>query len=120
MKYMLLLFGDPADGPAPGTPEFGEMLQEYGRANGAMQEAGVLLDSNPLQPASTATTVRVRDGQRQLTDGPYAEIKELLGGYYLIECENLDVAVKWAAEIPAVKYGSVEVRPIMQMGGGPA
>jgi|SRR4051794_12266238 len=120
MKYMLLLFGAADAGPAPGTPEFQEMLREYGQATDAMQKAGVLLDSNPLQPAATATTVRVRNGDRQLTDGPYAEIKEMLGGYYLIECENLDVAVKWAAEIPAVKYGSVEVRPIMQMGGGPA
>ena len=81
MKYMLLLFGDPADGPAPGTAEFGQMLHDYGAGTEAMRDAGVLLDSNPLQPASTATTVRVRDGNRQLADGPYAEIKELLGGY---------------------------------------
>jgi hypothetical protein len=119
MRYMLLLFGDPADGPAPGTPEFDEMLHGYGQATEAMKEAGVLLDSNPLQPASAATTVRVRDGQRQLTDGPYAEIKELLGGYYLIDCRTLDDALKWAEMIPAVKYGSVEVRPIMQVEAPP-
>jgi hypothetical protein len=120
MKYMLLLFGAADAGPAPGTPEFHEMLDEYGRATEAMRAGGVLIDSHPLQPAATATTVRVRDGERQLTDGPYAEIKEMLGGYYLVDCANLDEAVQWAAQIPAAKYGSVEVRPIMQMNGGSA
>jgi hypothetical protein len=120
MKYMLLLFGDRAAGPVPGSPEFGRMLQEYGAATDAMREAGVLLDTNPLQPESTATTVRVRDGERQLTDGPYAEIKEMLGGYFLVDCPTLDDAVKWAAMIPAAKYGSVEIRPIMEMEGPPA
>lgn len=120
MKYMLLLYGEAGAGPAPGTPEFGEMLQEYGAATDAMRKAGALLESNPLQPVANATTLRVRDGERQLTDGPFAEIKEMLGGYYVIDCPNLDDAVKWAAAIPAAKHGSIEIRPIMQMEGPPA
>jgi hypothetical protein len=120
VKYMLLLYGEADAGPAPGSPEFGEMLREYGEATRAMREAGVLVDSSPLQSVGAATTVRVRDGERQLTDGPFAEIREMLGGYYLLECEDLDAAVRWAATIPAAQYGSVEVRPLMQVGGPPA
>jgi hypothetical protein len=120
MKYMLLLFGSMDDGPAPGTPEFDQMLREYRQATTAMREAGVLRDTNPLQPPATATTLRVRDGQRQLTDGPYAEIKEMLGGYYLVDCDSLDDALRWAELIPAAKFGSVEVRPVMQFEEAPA
>ena len=119
MKYMFLLYGEAGAGPAPGTPEFGQMLQEYGTATTAMREAGVLLDSGPLQPVSAATTVRVRDGDTEFTDGPFAEIKEMLGGYYVIDCPDLDDALRWAATIPAAKHGSVEVRPLMQMDGRP-
>jgi hypothetical protein len=115
MKFMCLLYGESAAGPAPGSPEFGRMLADYGAATEAMAKAGVLLDSAPLQPVTSATTIRVRDGETLLTDGPFAEIKEQLGGYYLLECEDLDSALKWAATIPAVSFGSVEVRPLMSM-----
>jgi hypothetical protein len=113
---MLLLYGASAAGPQPGTPEFGQMLQEYMGATEEMRGAGVLIDSGPLEPVGSATTVRVREGQIQLMDGPFAEIKEMLGGYYLIDCADLDAAVGWAAKIPASKYGSIEIRPLMQMG----
>jgi hypothetical protein len=116
MKYMLLLYGEQDAGPAPGTPEFGQMLQEYMAATEEMRGAGVLLDSSPLQPTGSATTVRVRGDSTQVSDGPFAEIKEMLGGYYLIDCSDLDAAVRWAAMIPAAKYGSIEIRPLMQMG----
>jgi hypothetical protein len=116
MKYMCLLYGEPDSGPAPGTPEFGEMLGEFQSSTEAMAEAGVLVDSSPLQPVHSATTVRVRDGQTQLSDGPFAEIKEQLGGYYILDCDDLDAAARWAAMIPSAKYGSVEVRPLMVMG----
>jgi hypothetical protein len=116
MKYICLLYGEADAGPAPGTEEFGEMLREYGAATQAMSAAGALVDSGPLQPVTSATTVRVRDGEVQLSDGPFAEIKEMLGGYYVLECGDLDEAVRWAAMIPAAKYGSIEVRPIMQLG----
>jgi hypothetical protein len=94
------------------------MLRDYGAATREMASAGVLVDSGPLQPVTSATTVRVRDGEVQLADGPFAEIKEILGGYYVLECGDLDEALRWAAKIPAARYGSVEVRPLMQMGGG--
>lgn len=116
MKYMLLLYGEQDAGPAPGTPGFGQMLEEYMAATEEMRRAGVLLDSSPLQPTDSATTVRVRADSAQVTDGPFAEIKEMLGGYYLIDCSDLDAAVRWAAMIPAAKHGSVEIRPLMQMG----
>ena len=70
-----------------------------------------------LQPTATATVVRVRDGERLLTDGPYAETKEQLGGYYVLECKDLDDALKWAAQIPEAAFGSIEVRPVMDYEG---
>jgi hypothetical protein len=86
-----------------------------------MAGAGVLLDSSPLQPPHSATTVRVRNGETQLSDGPFAEIKEQLGGYYILDCDDLDSAVQWVATIPSAKYGSIEVRPLMVMGShGPS
>jgi hypothetical protein len=115
MKYMCLLYGAEGVGPAPGSEEFMQMLADYGSATEAMEKAGVLIDSSPLQPTGTATTVRVRDGETLLTDGPFAEIKENLGGYYLLECADLDAAIQWASRIPAARFGSVEVRPLMTM-----
>jgi hypothetical protein len=116
MKYIALLYGEPDAGPAPGTPEFMKMLGEFQSATAAMTDAGILVDSSPLQSPRTATTVRVRDGEIQLSDGPFAEIKEQLGGYYILDCEDLDTALRYAAMIPSARYGSVEVRPVMVMG----
>ena len=116
MKYIALLYGEPDAGPAQGSPEFMQMLGEFQSATAAMAEAGVLLDSGPLQPPQAATTVRVRNGETQLSDGPFAEIKEQLGGYYILDCADLDTALRYAATIPSAKYGSVEVRPLMVMG----
>jgi hypothetical protein len=79
----------------------------------AMRDAGVFVASGRLQPAGSATTVRVREGETLLTDGPFAEIKEQLGGYVLLECADLDEAVRWAATIQAARIGSVEVRPVL-------
>jgi hypothetical protein len=116
MRYLCLLYGEADAGPTPGTPEFGGMLEEFQSSTQAMAAAGVLVDSSPLQPPQTATTVRMRDGGMQLSDGPFAEIKEQLGGYYVLDCDDLDSAVTWAATIPSAKYGSIEVRPLMTMG----
>ena len=116
MKYIALLYGEPDSGPTAGTPEFMEMLSDFQTATEAMAEAGVLVDSSPLQPPRTATTVRVRDGEMLLSDGPFAEIKEQLGGYYILDCVDLDTALRYAAMIPSVRYGSVEVRPLMVTG----
>jgi hypothetical protein len=117
MKYICLLYGEIGAGPAPGTAEFRAMLEEFGAATAAMSAAGVLVDSSPLMPAETARTVRVRDGETLLTDGPFAEIKEHLGGYYVLDCDDIEAAARWAATIPSAKYGSIEVRPLMVMNG---
>jgi hypothetical protein len=79
----------------------------------ALQDAGVMVAGDALQPIDTATTVRVRDGETLITDGPFADTKEALGGYYIIDVADLDAALKWAARIPNVTRGSVEVRPVM-------
>src|SRR5213083_268511 len=105
MRYIALLYGEPDAGPAPGTPEFMQMLGEFESATAAMADAGILVDSSPLQPPQTATTVRVRDGETLLSDGPFAEIKEQLGGYYILDCADLDVALRYAAMIPSVSTG---------------
>ncbi|MFD0691095.1 YciI family protein [Actinomadura fibrosa] len=113
MKYLLLLHAP--DGPVTDTssPAYAEAVAAYGKANAAMAAAGVLLDCAPLRPPASSTTVRVRDGRTIVTDGPAAEIKEQVGGYTLLECDDLDEALRWAATIPAAATGWVEVRPVM-------
>jgi hypothetical protein len=119
MRYPCLLTGDPDDpeveAPAPGTAEFMQMLSDYGSATQAMAADGVLVDSGPLQPPSAAVTLRVRGGQPLVTDGPFAELKEQIGGYYVLDCADLDEALRRAATIPAARYGAIEVRPVMVM-----
>jgi len=116
MRYLLLLVGEPdMDDPVPGSPEFMQMLSDYQSATQAMATAGVLVDSGPLQPPSAATTLRVRDGEPLLTDGPFAELKEQIGGYYVLDCADLDEALRWAATVPAASFGCIEVRPLMVM-----
>jgi hypothetical protein len=97
----------------PGTPEFDRTVKEYGAAVEALGKAGILIDCAPLAARSSSTTVRVRDGETILTDGPSAEIKEQLGGYTIIECADLDEALTWAAIMPAARDASVEVRAIV-------
>ena len=111
MKYLCTIYGDESQ-MANVTPEqVNEVLEAYGAFG---EEAGdAILAGEGLQPTSTATTVRVRDGERMLTDGPFAETKEQLGGFYLLECSSLDEAIALAAKIPGAQFGSVEVRPVM-------
>ena len=111
MKYLCTIYGDESQ-MGNLTPEQGsEMMAAYGAFG---EEAGdAILAGEGLQPTSTATTVRVRDGERMLTDGPFAETKEQLGGFYLLECGSLDEAIELAAKIPGAQSGSVEVRPVM-------
>jgi hypothetical protein len=112
MKYLLTIYVDQsARAEAPAEPGELAAWEAYTRE---AQEKGAFLGGEGLQPTSTATTVRVRDGERLVTDGPFAETKEQLGGYYLLDCENLDEAIDWAAKIPAAPFGSVEVRPVME------
>jgi hypothetical protein len=117
MRYLCLLYLSEETFPAPGTPEFGEAVTANVAATKAMADAGVLVDSAPLHRVSSATTVQVRNGETLLTDGPFAELKEQLGGYYLLECADLDEALRWAQTIPAARVGSVEVRPVMNVEG---
>jgi hypothetical protein len=98
VRYLCLLVGEPGmEGPVPGTPEFMQMLSDYESATKAMAAAGVLVDSGPLQPAGSATTIRVRDSESLVTDGPFAELKEQIGGYYVLDCADLDEALRWSA-----------------------
>jgi hypothetical protein len=114
MRYLCLLVGEPdIEIPAPGTPEFAQMLHDYESATQAMAADGVLVDSGPLQPPAAAATLRVRGGQPLVTDGPFAELKEQIGGYYVLDCADLDEALRRAATIPAARYGAIEVRPLM-------
>jgi len=116
MKYLFLLYAD-APMPEPGTPEARKLLEDWTEAEQAMAEAGVLIDCAPLHPVAASTTVRVRDGETLLTDGPAAEIKEVFGGFTLVECADLDEALRWAARIPTALDGKVEVRPVLQVPG---
>ncbi len=115
MKYIALIYSNEATDPKPGSDEFGRLIGEYQAATQTFIDDGVMVAGDPLESVSTATTLRVRDGKLQTTDGPFAETKEQLGGYYIFECDNLDDAMKYAAMIPTVKYGSIEVRPIMNI-----
>jgi len=117
MKYLFLLQTADDGPPAPGSPEAAQMFTDYQVALGEMARAGVLLECAPLQGASLATTVRVRDGQTMLTDGPAAELKEQVGGYTLVDCADLDQALHFAAMLPAATAGSVEVRAVIDTGG---
>lgn len=116
MKYLFLLRTEDDGLPSPGTPEAATMYHEYRAALDELARAGVLLECAPLQAASLATTVRVRDGETMLTDGPAAELREQVGGYTLVECPDLDDALKYAALLPAARNGSVEVRPVLVVG----
>ena len=113
MRYLLTIYGDES-GWSDVTPEQSQQIMAaYGEFGQAAQDAGVLLGGEGLQPSGTATTVRVRDGEALTTDGPFAETREQLGGYYLLDCKDLDEAIAWAAKIPGARDGSVEVRPVM-------
>jgi hypothetical protein len=111
MQYLLLIYGDEKRWTRMNEAEMSAGIAEYRAFSNEL--AGSILGSNPLQHTDTARTVRVRDGKRMDTDGPFAETKEQLGGYYLVEAPNIDEAAAIAAKIPGARYGCVEVRPIM-------
>jgi hypothetical protein len=115
---MLLIYG-PSD-RTPSPEEMAAALPRWNEYTQSLQEAGIMRAGDALHGADSATTVRVRDGETQVTDGPFAETKETLGGYYLIECPDLDTALKHAARMPNISYGSVEVRPVVDFSASPA
>lgn len=112
MEYLLLIYTAEANDPVQGSEEFQEMMAGYGNAGKFMNDREVMRGSNALKPVATATCVSVRDGKTITTDGPFAETKEQLGGYYLVDCNDLDEALECAAKIPGAAAGRVEVRPI--------
>jgi hypothetical protein len=112
---MLLIAADPNAGPTPGTPESEAEMGQWFAYSQELATSGAMKSGDPLQAVETATTVRVRDGKVLHSDGPYAETKEVLGGYYIIDVANIDEALAWAAKVPNVGYGSVEVRPIQEI-----
>jgi hypothetical protein len=116
-QYMLLIYGDPSKGPAEGSPEAEAEFKEWFSYTEALRDSGAFVSGDPLEPPSTATTVAVRNGDRVVTDGPFADTKEWLGGYYVVEAPDLDAALDHAVRMPNIDYGSVEVRPVMQIPG---
>ena len=113
MQYMLLIYNDPESWVSMSEEQQGEIFGEYGTYTEELQNSGKLVAGDALQPISTATSIRVRDGETLTTDGPFAETKEVLGGYYLIDVETLDEALEWGAKVPGSKYGTIEVRPVV-------
>jgi hypothetical protein len=113
MQYLLLIYDNEAMMKSATPAQTAAMHQAYGEFTASIVKSGNMKAGDALQPTSTATTVRIRDGKTLTTDGPFAETKEQLGGYYLIEAGNLDEAIKVAARVPSAAYGSIEVRPIM-------
>lgn len=115
MQYMLIIHNDPTTHPQPGGPGFDEMMAGYFRFNQELKERNIPFSGDPLLPPTSATTVRIRGGKVLTTDGPFAETKEWMSGYYLVDCPNIDLALELAAKIPSAQWGSVEVRPVMDM-----
>ena len=113
MKYMALIYYDPAQAPVMGSPDQQLELADYYAFADELFGSGRGLAGEPLEPPSTAKTVRLRDGKSVITDGPFAETKEVLGGFYLLEAGDIDEALAWAAKIPTARYGAIEVRPLM-------
>lgn len=112
MQYMLLIYGDPAVEPQPGTREFDVMMEGYAGFTARLQADGAMRGGEELQGVETATSVRLRDGKVTVMDGPFATTKEHLGGFYVIDVPDLDAALRYAAMVPSASYGTVEVRPV--------
>ncbi len=109
MQYMLLIY----DNEAAAGETSAEEMQKWFEVTQAMQDAGVMRGGEALHPTTTATTVRVQNGETVTTDGPFAETREQLGGYYIVDVPDLDAAITWAARLPSADRGPVEVRPVM-------
>lgn len=116
MRYALLIYTNEAEEPDMSGAAGQEIMAAYGAFTEEVTKVGVMEGGDALESVTAATTVRVRNGQRLTTDGPFAETKEQLGGFYILKCQNLDEALDYAAKIPGAQRGCIEVRPIMEMG----
>ena len=115
MQYLLLIYGNEAGMLSASKETVNQMMAAYTAYTEAMKKAGVYVGGERLQPSSTATVVRANNGKTQVLNGPYAEVKEQLGGYYVIEAPDLDGAIAWATRCPGAQRGAIEVRPIWPM-----
>lgn len=115
MKYMLLIYSNPANWATLSEDEQKGLMDEYGKFTQEITESGERVAGDPLAGTETATSVRVRNGATESTDGPFVESKEHLAGYYIVEVADLDRAIALAAKVPAARYGGIEVRPVMGM-----
>jgi hypothetical protein len=121
MKYLVLIYDEASANPSPEPPDMaaiGPILDEYNAYTQMLRDRGAYLGGEALQPVTSATTIRNRDGETLTTDGPFAETKEALGGFYLIEAKDLDEALALGGACPGAKYGSIEVRPIVDFDAG--
>ncbi|HUQ44297.1 MAG TPA: YciI family protein [Candidatus Limnocylindria bacterium] len=121
MKYLVLVYDEDSASPSPEPPDMaaiGAVMEEYDAYSQMLRDRGAYVAGEALQPVTTATTIRSRDGQTLTTDGPFAETKEALGGFYLIEAKDLDDALALGGACPGAKYGSIEVRPIVDFAAG--
>jgi len=114
MKYLLLIYHTEAQAAKLREQDVNAMYQEYGQLIGELSQKGKYLGGHELKPTSSASTVRVRDGKKLIVDGPFAETKEQLGGYFLVEAADLDEALAISAHIPSARDGSIEVRPVVE------
>jgi hypothetical protein len=114
MQYMLLIYDNEKMWPSMGEKERNALMGEYNAFTQEITKTKKFVAGDALQATTTATTVRVRDGKRLTTDGPFAETKEQLGGYYIVDAKDLDEAMALAAKIPSARFGSIEVRPVMK------
>ena len=113
MRYLLMIYSPESHYATMSDADMGELMAAYGGFSEEIGAAGAMQGAERLKPTASATTVRIRDGKATATDGPFAETKEQLGGYYLLDCKDLDEATEWAAKIPSARFGSVEVRPVI-------
>lgn len=116
MQYMLLIYSDPASRPAFGTPEGAKLMQDYMAYTGMLKANNAFIAGDALKGTETATSVSLKSGKVETMDGPFAETKEHLGGYYLVDVPDLDTALRYAAQIPTATHGTVEVRPVQLYG----
>lgn len=117
MQYVLMIYAAESASPEPGTTEHDKMMQGYNELSQEWEAKGLKKGGNALDSIATATTVRVRQGKAQTLDGPFAETKEQLGGFFLLECKDLDEAIQCAGRIPSAQFGSIEIRPVVSCAG---